>query len=128
MDAVTASLSRKLRGSGLAIGDRLFCCVERSPWNVFLCLACLRSGIIVVPFSPAAQAAELGPVLADVERQLVGCADMMAPTLRALAPSTPLLTLETDGGGTLAALPGKILDADAPVLPDDIASIMFTSA
>ena len=127
LDAVTAGLSRRLRGLGLARGDRLFCCVDRSPWAVFLYLACLRAGVAFVPFGPRAKEAEFAPVLADLDPQAIVCAPQLAGLLGRLAPGVRLLTLNEAGEGSLAALPEADLAPDAHVRPEDPAAIMFTS-
>jgi len=127
MDKITASMSRKLISSGLGIGDRLFCLIERSPWNLFLYLSCLRAGIIYIPFNPDAKEAELEPVIADIKPHAFICSSNTKTILKKLLPSTPSHTLETDGSGTINSIIEIDTEADLAVTPHDIASIIFTS-
>src|SRR5690554_4391478 len=52
LDAITDICSRRLQGLDLKKGERLVSQLERSPWNLFLYLACMRAGVIYVPLSP----------------------------------------------------------------------------
>ena len=127
MDKITASLSRKLISSGLGIGDRLFCVLERSPWNLFLYLSCLRAGIIYVPFNPDAKEGELAPVIADIKPHAFICSSNTEVLLKKLLPNTQSHTLEINGSGTIHSIVETQKEADPALSPHDIASIIFTS-
>jgi malonyl-CoA/methylmalonyl-CoA synthetase len=127
LDTQTARLSLRLQGAGLVPGNRLAAVVERSEWNVFLYLACLRAGIVYVPLNPRLTPPELGPVLADAAPGLVVCDPALEPTVRRLAGAAPVHTLDRAGGGTLAALPAARGAPDATLPPGHPAAIIFTS-
>lgn len=126
---ITAGLSCRLQASGLRRGNRLASQVERSPWNVFLYLACLRAGIVYVPLNPGFTPAEAGPILADLEASVLVCGGSAADGARSLVAGTQtrVLTLEVDGSGSLADVPGGSFLPDAAVDADDAAAIIFTS-
>jgi len=127
MDKITATMSRKLRSVGLGIGDRLFCTIERSPWNLFLYLACLRAGIIFIPFNPEAKESELAPVIHDIKPHALVCSSHTLILLKKLLPNTAFYTLESDGSGTINSIIETENEPDPAVMPEDIASIIFTS-
>ena len=126
---ITSALSCRLQAFGLKRGDRLVSQVERSPWNLFLYLACLRAGIVYVPLNPDFKPAEAMPILSDVEAAVIVCDARVAGDARALAAGTPtrVLTLNADGTGSLADLPAGDCHPDGTVSKDDAAAIIFTS-
>jgi malonyl-CoA/methylmalonyl-CoA synthetase len=130
LDHITAHCSRQLQSAGLVKGDRLVSQLDRSPWNLFLYLACLRAGIIYVPISPQMTPPEAAPILADAEPAAVVCAPQLEEANRTLVRDTAavVLTLDTEGEGSLAALPADARFApDADVDSAATAAIVFTS-
>lgn len=130
LDRITALLSQRLHSAGLRQGDRLVSQLDRSPWNLFLYLACTRAGIAYVPISPQMTPHEAAPVLVDVEPAALVCAPRLEEINRALTRDTValVLTLGTEGEGTLAALPAEANVApDADVEQETTAAIVFTS-
>lgn len=129
LDEITAAYSRRLRTTGLNKETRLVGLVDRSPWNVFLYLSCIRAGITYIPLNPKLTQAELAPILADVEPSLVVCAPAVLEVVRILLRglSTPVLTLDADGSGSFTELEVGDVAPDAEVKPDNAAAIIFTS-
>ncbi len=127
LDAQTAGLSRRLQTAGLVAGDRLAAVVERSEWNIFLYLACVRAGIVYVPLNPRLTPHELGPVLADAAPGLIVCDPGLEQTVRHLAAAAPVHTLDQSGRGTLTALAAAAGEPDADLPPGHAAAIIFTS-
>ena len=129
LDKITSDYSRRLRTAGINKETRLVGLVDRSPWNVFLYLACIRAGINYIPLNPKLTSAELAPILADVEPTLVVCAPAVLGVVRILLRSfsTPVLTLDADGRGSFTELKIGDIAPDGDVKPDDAAAIIFTS-
>lgn len=129
LDQITSDYSKRLRTAGLEKQTRLISLVGRSPWNVFLYLACIRAGVNYIPLNPKLTPAELAPILADVEPALVVCAPAVLEVISILLKgfSTPVLTLDADGRGSFTKLEIGDIAADADVKSDDAAAIIFTS-
>jgi malonyl-CoA/methylmalonyl-CoA synthetase len=129
MDRVTADLSLRLRGAGLRVGDRLVATVERSEWNFFLYLACVRAGIIYVPLNPKLTCTELSPIVADADPALIVCDPALVPTLEGLlsGETYPLRTLDHTGNGSLMELPRADGEPDTALPTGAAAAIIFTS-
>jgi malonyl-CoA/methylmalonyl-CoA synthetase len=129
LDAITAGFSKRLRTAGLAKGARLVSLIDRSPWNLFLYLACLRAGIVYVPLNPKITAAELVPILEDVEPACVVSAPEALDTVNRLLKGSPIqvFALDQDGNGSFTGLATGEVSPDADVGPDDDAAIIFTS-
>ncbi|WP_046565463.1 AMP-binding protein [Paraburkholderia fungorum] len=129
LDQITAVCVRRVAALGIGRGARVVALLERSPWNLFLYVSCLRAGIVFVPLSPQLTPAELAPVLADVEPALVVCSPALQARVRELAEAAgiPVLTLDADGSGGLSSVAPADTQPDADVKADDIAAIMFTS-
>lgn len=128
LDGITADLSHRIRAAGLTSGDRLVALLERSPWNVFLYLACARVGVIYVPMNPRLTSAELGPAVADADPALLVCDPALEQAVVAMmSPSARVRTLDVQGAGTLLELPraDTVLDPDLDVA--QAAAIVFTS-
>lgn len=127
LDVQTGRLSLLLQGAGLSPGDRLAAVVERSEWNIFLYLACVRAGIVYVPLNPRLTPYELGPVLADAAPGLIVCDPGVEQTVRGLAGTAPLHTMDQTGAGTLAALSAALGEPDLALPSGHAAAIIFTS-
>jgi malonyl-CoA/methylmalonyl-CoA synthetase len=126
LDTVTADLALRLRGAGLAQGDRLVAVVERSEWNIFLYLACVRVGVVYVPLNPRLTASELAPVVADGDPALVVCDPSCVSTLHAIFAGE-LHTLDQAGKGSLLELERGAGEPDVPLPDGAAAAIIFTS-
>jgi malonyl-CoA/methylmalonyl-CoA synthetase len=129
LDEITAAFSKRLRTAGLDKSARLVSLVDRSPWNLFLYLACMRAGIVFVPLNPKLTAAEMAPILEDVEPALVVCAPEALETVHTFLKDspTPVVTFDQDGSGSFTGLATGEVSPDADVGPEDDAAIIFTS-
>ncbi|MDB5825026.1 MAG: AMP-binding enzyme family protein [Herminiimonas sp.] len=129
LDRITSSFSKRLRMAGMDQGTRLVSLTDRSPYNFFLYLSCIRAGIIFVPLNPKLTCTELAPILADVEPALVVCAStaLGLAEISLNGSPTPALTLDSDGSGSFLKLPEGDFTADADVKQDAAAAIIFTS-
>ncbi|NOX82167.1 MAG: AMP-binding protein [Alphaproteobacteria bacterium] len=132
VDARAAHIAGALMAAGARPGDRMVVQVEKSPDNVALYLAALRTGLIYVPLNTAYTPGEVGYFLNDAEPSVFVCDppnfDVLAPIAKTAGVQT-IFTLGADGAGTLS----DALEAAAPfehIQPrheDDLASILYTS-
>jgi len=127
LERVTGKLALRLRGAGLQAGDRLVALLERSPWNIFLYLACARAGVVYVALNPRLTPAEFSPIVADADPALVLCDPGLASAVRDALPSSPLRTLDALGQGSFAEVVPAPGAADAELADDAAAAIIFTS-
>jgi len=124
-DEGSARLAHALAGAGVQPGDRVAVQVEKSPFAVFLYLACIRSGAVLLPVNPAYTDAEVDHLVADAEPRLL----VRDPSRATAVRGTPVLTADGRGRGTLAAAadgqPPQFDDVDPS--PEDLAAILYTS-
>ncbi|MCY4361915.1 MAG: AMP-binding protein [Gammaproteobacteria bacterium] len=102
----SARYANALADMGVSPGDRVCACIDKSIGNIFLYLACLRSGIVYQPLNPAFQPAEVDYYLADAGPAAVICSrenEVWVRTAARRAGVERVLTLDRDGTGTLAA-------------------------
>jgi malonyl-CoA/methylmalonyl-CoA synthetase len=121
-----------LRSLGVTPGDRVMVQTEKSPSVVYLFLACVRMGAIFVPLNTAYTPAEIDYFLGDAEPALLVCDAGRLAELEGLARAhkvRAVVTLNADGGGTLAAAAAAAPESfdNAPRAEDDIATILYTS-
>jgi malonyl-CoA/methylmalonyl-CoA synthetase len=131
-DKASARIATCLLGLGAVPGDRITVQVEKSPENLFLYLACLRAGLVYHPLNPAYTTTEVAYFLGDAEPSIVICgsdAHAMVKTVVPEAGVLALLTLDSDGSGTLMAMA-----ADAVAEPDvaqctgqEMAALLYSS-
>ncbi len=127
LEQTSARYAQVLQRHGIGPGERVIVQVEKSPENVFLYLACLRAGAILVPLNTAYKASEIAYFLADAEPKVAVAAP--ASTLAAVSGGPETLTLDAEGGGTLVEQ-AAACDADqqvAEAADDDIAALLYTS-
>ena len=67
VDQLAARFSGALQHLGLAPGERMLMSIEKSPETIFLYLAVLRLGAILVPLNPAYTAREFKFFLNDAQ-------------------------------------------------------------
>ena len=129
LERLTGDLSLRLQGAGLALGERVVSVVERSEWNIFLYLACVRAGVIYVPLNPRLTPAELSPIIADADPALVVCEPELEVTLTALLPPrrARMCTLDASGHGTLMEQRHAEGHPDVELPAGHPAAIIFTS-
>lgn len=116
---------------GVCVGDRVVVQVDRTPEFVFLYLACLARGAIIVPLNTGYTQEELAYFIADAEPALIVGTEANRATLRAAAgaASVGIETLHADGTGTLEQLAMEAVPHPgiARMEPDDVAAILYTS-
>ena len=127
LDAATAAYAGALTAAGAQPGDRIVVQVDKSVENLLLYLGALRAGLVYVPLNTAYTAAELDYFIADAEPAVVVCDPAKAERIAAVAGKAVLLTLGSDGSGTLlerlTTTPFATIDrSDA-----DLAAILYTS-
>lgn len=107
--ALSARMATVLVEHGAAPGDRVVVQVEKSPEALALYLACVRSGVILVPLNPAYTAAEVAYFVEDAEPAVVVAGDAVRlSTLVDEAESAPEM-------------------APVPRTSEDLAAILYTS-
>ncbi len=127
VDARTGQLAARLAALGGAAGERIVVQVDKSPENVLLYLAAERLGLVYVPLNTAYTAAELAYFLSDAEPAVVVCRPADEASVRGLMTTGTLVTLGTDGTGSLL---DDMPDDVAPVVQrvsSDLAAILYTS-
>jgi len=127
LDARTGQLAARLVALGGKPGDRIVVQVEKSPENVLLYLAALRAGMVYVPLNTAYTSSELEYFLENAEPAVAVCRPEDAAAVAGLMMGGRLVTLGTDGTGSLLDdLPaGSVPVADRQ--PSDLAAILYTS-
>jgi malonyl-CoA/methylmalonyl-CoA synthetase len=132
MAELAARFAHALTAAGVTRGDRVAVQVEKSPEALALYLACLRAGFVYLPLNTAYQPAEIAYFLTDAEPAVFVCRSeslsVLEPVAREAGVPT-VLTLDTDGSGTLAtAATGRSAAFPmATVGADDLAVIIYTS-
>src|SRR5258708_4792010 len=126
-------IASALRGLGVQVGDRVVVRVEKSAEAVLLYIACLRLGAAFVPVNIACSPGEVEYFLSDSKPRVavVDPADLvlLEPSARSTGVEH-LVTLGTDGGGTLMELVRRsdvISQSEPNVAPDSLAAIVYTS-
>lgn len=132
LDRYTARYAHCFKALGLQTGDRVAAQVDKSPYALFVYLACLRAGLIYLPLNTAYREAEIEYFLTDATPKLVLCSDRMATSLRAITDTQGIryvYTLNADGSGTWPEQADKAsTEFDTVTLaPDDPAAIVYTS-
>ena len=127
LDERTGRLASRLRALGAQVGDRIVVQVDKSPENVLLYLAAERAGLVYVPLNTAYTASELEYFVGDAEPAVVVCRPSDEASVRPLLKGGELVTLGTDGTGSLLddqpqqSLPVELRAAG------DLAAILYTS-
>ncbi|MCW1428210.1 AMP-binding protein [Novosphingobium sp. JCM 18896] len=127
LDARTGRLAARLQALGGKTGERIVVQVDKSPENVLLYLAAERLGMVYVPLNTAYTAGELAYFLGDAEPAVVVCRPADEAAVRDLMTTGTLVTLGTDGQGSLL---DDLPDTVAPVAArtaTDLAAILYTS-
>jgi malonyl-CoA/methylmalonyl-CoA synthetase len=114
---------------GVKAGDRVAVQVEKSPENVALYLACIKSGFVYLPLNTAYTPAEIEYFLGDADPALFVCRPADREAMAKAAKSVPVETLGEAGDGSLPVLAAK-QKPDSSILPrggGDLAAICYTS-
>jgi malonyl-CoA/methylmalonyl-CoA synthetase len=124
-DDRSAQLAQLLVAEGVEIGDRVAVQIEKSATAIWIYLACLRAGAVLLPMNPAYTPDEVAYLLSDATPKVI-IADPQSP---AAALASNAFTCTTGETGTLfdaaSAFPTSF--DDRPVGPDDPAILPYTS-
>ena len=132
MEEEAGRLTALFRALGIGAGDRIAVQVEKSPENLFLYLAIVKSGAVLLPLNTAYTDEEIGYFLGDAEPALFVCQPEREAGLRDVAEKAggaKLLTLGADGSGSLMA-EAATREPDFSVAErgeEDLAAICYTS-
>lgn len=132
MEEAVGRLTALFRRLGLEPGARIAAQVEKSPENLFLYLAIVKAGCVLLPLNTAYTDDEVGYFLGDAEPDLLVCQPDRAGALEKVAANAGVgrvLTLGGDGSGSLMEAAAQ-LTADPEVAPrdeSDLAAICYTS-
>ncbi|MGI9303508.1 MAG: malonate--CoA ligase [Gammaproteobacteria bacterium] len=132
LDEQTSRLADYLASLGLQAGDRVAAQVDKSPYVLFVYLACVRAGLIYLPLNPAYQPRELDYLFGDAHPRIVVCSTARRDIVAGIADRhgiEQVFTLEADGGGSLFASCSDMSTVQAVVARDasDIAALVYTS-
>lgn len=132
MEKDTARIANILSALGLNPGDRVAVQVDKSAEVLLLYLACLRLGVVYVPFNTAYTIAELRYLLADAEPKLLICRPDRFAESAELARELGVAHIRTLGvarDGTLLENLGRAKTSftDHSCTGDDLAAILYTS-
>jgi malonyl-CoA/methylmalonyl-CoA synthetase len=133
LETASARYAHVLIEAGVSPGDRVAMQVDKSPEAIFLYLACLRAGAVLLPLNTAYQTDELDYFLSDAAPAAIVCQPARLDQLTGLVAKTGIkaqvLTLGADGTGSLTErAQDKAADfATVPRGGDDIAAILYSS-
>src|SRR5262249_6500689 len=121
LDARSDRITRLIMSRGLSRGDRLCFFMPNRVEFIDLFLACVKTGVIVVPVNALYREREVGHIVADAEPKAV-------VTSRALAPFVPSGAVVWDVDELAAAASsGDCARARTALDGDDPAAIVYTS-
>ena len=130
-DAMAARMAGALAALGLRPGDRLAVQVGKSAEALAVYAACLRAGVVFLPLNTAYTPAEMAHFISDATPGAVIVDPAAEAAIRPLAEAhgAHLLTLDAEGGGTLADLAAGRPDRFDPVPrgEGDLAALLYTS-
>jgi malonyl-CoA/methylmalonyl-CoA synthetase len=127
LDARTGQLAARLRALGGRPGDRIVVQVEKSPENVLLYLAAERAGMVYVPLNTAYTSSELQYFIENAEPSIAVCRPEDEAEVAGLMKGGRLVTLGTDGTGSLLDdLPAEGIPVEHREA-SDLAAILYTS-
>jgi malonyl-CoA/methylmalonyl-CoA synthetase len=132
LEAWSARLAHGLIAMGIDQGDRVAVQAPKSPQFLFLYLACLRAGAVLLPLNTDYTPREVSYFLRNAGARLLVCAPGRAADLAAIAAEAGVervVTLGEHGEGSLidAAREAPERFETAAVGGDDLAAILYTS-
>lgn len=128
--SMAARQANVLRSSGLAEGDRLAVQVEKTPEALALYVACVMSGIVLLPLNTAYTLAELEYFITDSGAGGVVCGPAIEADLaEILGAKMVILTLDANGAGSLSTRASQAPSdfAVANRQEHDLAALLYTS-
>jgi len=131
LDRISAFVAHELSGMGLGRGDRVAVRLGRGMGIVFLYLACLRLGVVMLPLDPLYSLEEVKYFLSDSEARLLiadhGTRSVMDPLLKDMLHLEQILYLDPSGVSWKSQDPGLCFDPTLPIRPQDGAIMLYTS-
>ncbi|HZW58949.1 MAG TPA: malonyl-CoA synthase [Woeseiaceae bacterium] len=132
IDRLAAQMAACLGDLGIAPGERVSVQLAKSPHSLCLYLACLRGGFVFHPLNPGYKRAELEYFIGNAAPALIVCDPGNESLLREIAAAAGtrhVLTLDTDGRGSLsAAASGQREDVVTVARGrDDLAALLYSS-
>lgn len=132
IDAFSGRLAHILSHLGMKPGDRLAAQVEKSEYNLFLYLACLRSGFIYLPLNSTYTEEELSYFFNDAKPKIIVCEPKKECAISNIkaASNSIIKTLDEKGQGSLTSKINEVLNNSHDVYsakPDETAVILYTS-
>lgn len=123
----TGKLANLLSSLGVLPGDRVAVQTEKSLTSLLLYLACLRAGVVYLPFNPAYTLAEMSYFIGDAEPKIVVCAPEREKDYA--GSRHDVLTLDgQDHGSLIVRAQAHESDfSDVSRQADDLAAILYTS-
>jgi malonyl-CoA/methylmalonyl-CoA synthetase len=131
LQAHTARFAHALHALGVKPGDRVAVQVEKSPENLYLYLATIRTGAVFLPLNTAYTLNELDYFIGDASPSLVVCDPAVEEGVSGLvdALDARVVTLDANGEGSLADI-AATRPATFPTVAreaGDLAAICYTS-
>ena len=131
LERESARLANLLRAEGVSSDDRVAVQVDKSAENVFLYLACLRTGAVYLPLNTAYTDSELDYFFGDAKPRMIVCSPERVDGIRKLGSTerATIHTLDTEGGGSLMQAASSMSDDSQTVqrVAADLAAILYTS-
>lgn len=126
---LASRLANRLVEAGLLPGDRVVVQAPKTVEMVALYIATLQSGGVFLPLNTAYKRDELAYFIADATPRIVVCDGDREIEVRAVAGDGHVLTLNSDGGGTLTdGIEGQPGHFDpVPRTKNDLAALLYTS-
>jgi malonyl-CoA/methylmalonyl-CoA synthetase len=132
LDHQCAQIARLLRDIGVKPGDRVSAQLRKSPENLILYLACLRSGLVFHPLNHDYRRSELEYFIGNARPEVIVCDSDRERVLGEIARSVGVkhrFTLNQDGSGTL--MDSSVARAGAfatqKSLKNDLAALLYSS-
>ncbi|MFF4054415.1 amino acid adenylation domain-containing protein [Streptomyces sp. NPDC001668] len=127
LDERSAGMAHGLRTRGVAAGDRVGVCLERSAELVVTLLAVLRAGATYVPVDPAYPADRIAHTARDAGVGVMITRLSEFPEIKGCRPLTPDELLETAAESAESLVPRAAVTPDTPDTPDAAAYVIYTS-
>lgn len=134
LEFYSARYANHFKELGAQKGDRVLVQVEKSPHNLFIYFACLRSGFVYLPLNTAYQYGELTYFVSDATPALIICDPANESCFKAIngdasSSAAQILTMDKDGKGTVNGDIMRFADTADTVWcdADDTAVILYTS-
>lgn len=128
---LVAKSANVLVAAGLEPGDRVVVQAPKLPQTLALYGATLQAGGVYLPLNTGYTADEMTYFIGDAEPSVIVCdsASVSALTLPAETCGARILTLDTDGQGSLKERVARAPDIfqTVPRMPEDLAALLYTS-